>query len=178
MTVTRIEGTIRPQGGEGFAGENYKVIIPEIAKEFPAVQNCGNHRTINVDCLRPPLRKSFADYWTSRIRWEPVAGKETIGSVRHEKYGIIKIQFEHPLGGNRYAAWIIMPEGHGSPYDENEGVEIVAEPKIPDLGRATACAIYIDHKPEAQRPNDFGEPKIEAVLKMPPLHENPAAVPR
>jgi hypothetical protein len=178
MTIARIEGTIRPRGGQGFARPNYKVIIPEIANEFPGVQNCGNHGTINVDCLRPPLRKSFADYWTSRIRWEPVAGKETLGNVRHERYGIINIEFEYPLGGNRYDAWIIMPEGHGYSYDENEGVEIVAEPKIPNLERATACAINIDHRPQIQRPNDFGELKIEYFFKKTPLQENPTAVPR
>jgi hypothetical protein len=178
MILLKVEGIIRLRGGDGLAYENYKVIIPEIAKEFPAVQNCGRHGTINVDSLNPPLRKSFADYWTSRIRWEPVAGKETIGSVRHEKYGLIKIQFGYPLGSDRYDAWIIMPEGHDYPYDEDKGVEIIAEPKIPNLRRGTACAIYFDHKPQTPRPSDFGEPEIEIVVKMPPLHENPTAVPR
>jgi len=69
-----------------------------------------------------------------------------------------------------------MPEGHHAPYDENKGVEIVAEPKIPELQRGTACAIHINHKPQTPRPDDFGEPKI--VFKMPPLRENPMAVPR
>jgi hypothetical protein len=177
--VTKIEGVIKPGGGQGFARENYKVIIPEIAKEFPAVQNCGKHGTINVDSLKPPLRKSFADYWTFGIEWEPVAGKATIGSVRHEKYGLIKIQFEYPLGGDRYDAWAIMPEGHGWSYDENGGVEIIAEPKICDLQRDTACAIYIDHKPQKPRPNDFRYLKIDGVLvDAGPLQENPGAVPR
>jgi hypothetical protein len=103
MTVIKIEGVTKLKGGKGLAKLNYKVIIPEIAKEFPAFQNCGNRGTINVDFLKPPLRKSFADYWTSRIRWKPVAGN--IGTVREEKYGLIKIQFGYPLDANRYDTW-------------------------------------------------------------------------
>jgi hypothetical protein len=76
-----------------------------------------------------------------------------------------------------------MPEGHSWSYNESEdefgGVEIVAEPKIPNLQRGTACAIYIDHKPEKSRPDDLRYLKIDGVLvDGGRLRENPRAVPR
>lgn len=176
MTVTKIEGMIRHSGGQGFARQNYKVMIPEIAKEFPSVKNCGNYGTINVDRLNPPLRKSFADFWTARIRWEPVAGD--LGHVRHEKFGLIKIRFEC-LPSLQYDAWIVLPEGHSYSYNENGGVEIVSETLIPEVNRGAACALYIDHKPEIPRPDDFGAISIEVYpLDQRSLIENSASVPR
>jgi hypothetical protein len=172
--ITKIEGIIKPDGGEGHAHQKYVVMIREIAKHFADVKNCGKHGTINVISLTPPLCKSFADYWTPRIRCEPIAGN--LGVVRHEKYGLIQISFECPPGG-QHSAWIIMPEGHGYSYSENEGVEIIAEPFIPTVRRGASCAIYIDHKPQIPRPNDFGELRIEIVpIDMRRLKENPAAV--
>ena len=82
--TTKIEGIIKPDIGQGFTLENYKVIISEIAKHFDGVKNCGKYGTINVTSLKPPLRKSFADYWTPRIRWKPIMG---IKPERHEMYG-------------------------------------------------------------------------------------------
>jgi hypothetical protein len=118
---------------------------------------------------------AFADYWTTRIRWEAVVGD--LG-IRHEKYGLIKIRFECPPA-EQYDAWIVMPEGHGYSYNENGGVEIVSETFIPEVRPGAACAIYIDHKPTEPRPGDFGGISIEMI----PVHErrlfeNPAAVPR
>ena len=181
--ITKIDGIIRPEGGQGFARENYKKAIgPAIIKEFSALQNCWNHGTINVDFLDPPLRKSFANYWTTRIRWEAVVGD--LG-IRHEKFGLIKIRFECPPAG-QYDAWIVMPEGHGYSYNENGGVEIVSETCIPEVRRGAACAIYIDHKPTEPRPGDFGGISIEIdgnKREIIPVHErrlleNPTAVPR
>ena len=65
--ITKIEGTLDPTGGQGLARRNYTVMIPEIAKHFSDVKNCDRYGTINVIDLSPPLRKSFADYWTPRV---------------------------------------------------------------------------------------------------------------
>jgi hypothetical protein len=174
--ITRISGTIKPEGGQGLARQNYTVMIPEIAKDFPVVKDCGKHGTINVRRLNPPLRKSFADHWTPRITWHPIAGRNEIGEARREIFGFIKIKFEYPLGGQAYDAWVILPEGHRASYSENAGVEIISETLIPDVRRGAACAIYIDHKPSVPRPHNFGEIAYVPV-HMRRLVENPAAVP-
>jgi len=38
--TTKITGTIKPDGGQGFARQNYTVMIAEIAKYFADVENC------------------------------------------------------------------------------------------------------------------------------------------
>jgi hypothetical protein len=172
QVTTKIEGIIKPDIGQGFTLENYKVIISEIAKHFDGVKNCGKYGTINVTSLKPPLRKSFADYWTPRIRWKPIMGMEP---ERHEMYGLIKINFECPPEGKTYEAWIIMPEGYTFSYDENQGVEIILETYISDAKPGAPCAISIDHKPSTPRPSDFGDVVSQHLRR---LIENHAAVPR
>jgi hypothetical protein len=72
-----------------------------------------------------------------------------------------------------------MPEGHSYSYNENGGVEIVSETFIPEVKRGAPCAIYIDHKLESPRPNDFGAISIEVYpLDQRSLKENSASVPR
>jgi hypothetical protein len=55
--VFKIAGRVSPVGGDGLARQNYPHMIAAIAKEFDAVQNFGQHGTINVIDLTPPLCK-------------------------------------------------------------------------------------------------------------------------
>jgi hypothetical protein len=131
-------------------------MIAAIAKEFDAVQNFGQHGTINVIDLTPPLCKCFADYWTGEVVWCPVAGQEKLGKVRPEYFGLIRINFECPVGSDSYDAWAIIVEGHPWAYSENGGVEIIAEAFIAGVKRGERCAIYLNHTPIVPRPPVFG----------------------
>jgi hypothetical protein len=170
--MVKLEGRIDPQGGEGNASKNYKAMIPKAAEHCSEIRNCDKYGTINVIDLSPPLRKSYADCWTPTVIWPPIADIEKLGVTRKEAFGFIKIKFEYPLAGETYDAWIIFPEGHGFTYNEDLGVEIIAEMKVPGIKLGQKCAIHIDHSPSVPRPRAFG-----ANFGYPPFISNPAAVP-
>src|SRR5215470_3729638 len=94
--------------GKGHALKNYRVLIPKIAENYPAVSHCGLFGTINVRLDRP-IDNRHADHWTPQITWSPVAAAS--GRGRLEAFGFIKIQFEY-RPGQISDAWIILPEGH------------------------------------------------------------------
>jgi hypothetical protein len=134
--------------GEGYASQNYKVMIAEIAKEFPAVGHFGQHGTINVR-LETAIETSQADHWTKPVTWNPVAG---LTSPRIEGFGFTKIKFKC-LG--LYDAWMIFPEGHDWTYS-GEGVEVIAA-YIHGVKPGLSCSIHLDHWPLVPRPAWFGE---------------------
>jgi hypothetical protein len=136
--------------GQGHASENYKVMIPEIAKDFPSVADSGLFGTINVSLDRP-FDHSNADHWTPQIAWSPVVGLE---SRRLEAFGFIKIKFE--FLAQQYDAWIIRPEGHAWTYN-GAGVEIIAATKIPGVSYGEVCSFHLDHRPSSPRPAWFGK---------------------
>jgi hypothetical protein len=152
----RITGTIRPEGGDGLARWNYPVLIPRAAVHCPDVANFGKDGTINVE-LDKPLDKGYADCWTPRVTWNPVAGADRIGTTRIEAFGFIKIKFECPIAGDQFLhdAWIVFPEGHPFSY-EGHGIEIIADHWITGAVRGARCAVHVDHAPAIQRPDWFG----------------------
>jgi hypothetical protein len=96
--------------GMGLASENCRVLIAEIAKDFPAVAGCGLFGTINVRLDRP-FDPRHADHWTPQIPWRPVVGLE---KDRMEAFGLIKVKLDYR--DQKYDAWIILPEGHAWTY--------------------------------------------------------------
>jgi hypothetical protein len=137
--------------GQGDASANYKVMIPEIAKDFPLVADCGLFGTINV-LLDSPFDNSNADHWTPQIVWRPVVGFQE--SVRPETFGFIRIKFE--FDAQLYDAWIIRPEGHCWTYN-GLGVEVIAATQIPGVAYGKACSFRLDHTPSSPRPASFGK---------------------
>ena len=144
-------------------------MIPKAAEFCSEIRNCDKYGTINVINLRPPLRETYADCWTPTVIWYPVVDLE---KERPEAFGFIKIKFEYPLSGQTYDAWIIFPEAPLYSYDENQGIEVIAETLIPNMKRGATCAVYIDHVPSMLRPKDFG-----ANFRFPKYTSNSAAVP-
>jgi hypothetical protein len=134
--------------GHGHARENYKVMIPEIAKDFPSVADCGLFGTINVRLDRT-FDHSSADHWTPRIAWWPVVG---LPGPRVEAFGFIKIEFQ--FCAQQYDAWIIRPQGHPWTYD-GAGVKIITDKKIPGVSYGDACSLHLDHDPSGPRPYWF-----------------------
>ena len=102
--MVKLVGTIDPQGGDGKAQANYKVMIPKAAKHCSEIKNCDKYGTINVINLKPPLRKSHADCWTPQFVWHPAVCVEHLGKDRPEAFGFIRIKFECPLGDQPYDA--------------------------------------------------------------------------
>jgi hypothetical protein len=135
--------------GRGRASENYRVMIPEIAKDFPPVADCGQFGTINV-LLDRTFEHNNADHWTPPITWRPVVG---LDSPRTETFGFTKIKFE--FGAQQYDAWIIRPEGHAWTYSCG-GVEIIAATRIPGVSYGEACSFHLEHPPLHPRPALFG----------------------
>ncbi len=131
--------------GWGLASKNYRVMIPEIAKCFPPVANCGLFGTINIDLDQPAIHH-YADYWTPRIIWHPVKGLQ---QTRVESFGFIRVKFEYRR--QKYDAWIILVEWHDWT-NNGKGVEIIADRRIPDISYQERCSIHIDHRPLVPRP--------------------------
>jgi hypothetical protein len=164
-----IRGTIKPDGGQGWARINYPVMIAAAAADCPAIANCGKYGSINVEQLDGCLSKSHADCWTKQITWVPPAG-DIAGTQRPETFGFIKIRFECPIGGATYDAWIILPEGQGYSHRDGVGVEIIADVFIPGVKPGEPCAIHIDHVPLMKRPDWFGK-----IYGFPPYEPAPGA---
>jgi hypothetical protein len=148
-----ITATIIP--GQGSAAANHRRLIPRIAKRFPEVAKCSEFGTINVQLDRP-LGRSHADFWTPHIAWIPVHLSGADRAQRLEAFGFIRIALECPLGGARYAAWIILPEGADLTYC-NDRAEIIAGEFIAGVAYGVRCAVHIDHKPAIAAPSWFGE---------------------
>ena len=152
MTVSKHTGTITQ--GSGNARKHYRITIPKIAEYCSAVANCGQFGTINVE-LDEPLDNSRADYWTPEIAWNPVPGTG-LEENRVEAFGLTKIKFEYPLGGEAYDAWIVLPEGHTWTYN-GEGVEVIADVDIPGIAYGRRCALHLDHTPSSPPPSWLGK---------------------
>jgi hypothetical protein len=152
MTLT-IAATIVP--GQGDAATNHRVLIPRIAARFPEIAKCSSFGTINVQ-LDQPLDRSHADFWTPQIPWIPVQLGSAKTSPRTEGFGFIRIEFECPLGGPNYKAWIILPEGAGLTYHEDRA-EIIAAEFIDGVAYGARCAIHLNHVPAVPAPSWFGE---------------------
>jgi hypothetical protein len=150
MTISITANIIR---GQGNAATNHRVLIPRIAARFPEVAKCGEFGTINVQ-LDYPLDRSHADFWTPHITWIPA--QMTGASYRLEAFGFIRIVFECPLSGERYAAWIILPEGAELTYCEDRA-EIIAGEFIAGVAYGARCAIHIDHELVLPAPPWFGD---------------------
>jgi hypothetical protein len=148
-----ITATIVP--GQGNAAANHRRLIPRIAKHFPEVSWCSEFGTINVQLDRP-LDRSHADFWTPHIPWIPAYLSGADRAQRLEAFGFIRVALECPLGGARYAAWIILPEGADLTYCSDRA-EIIAGELIADVANGARCAVHIDHKPAIAAPAWFGE---------------------
>jgi hypothetical protein len=141
--------------GQGNAATNHRVLIPRIAACFPEVAKCSAFGTLNVQ-LDAPLERSHADFWTPHIAWIPA---QTLGgnrALRLEAFGFIRITFECPIGGPRYAAWIMLPEGSDLTYRADQA-EIITGEFIAAANNAARCAIHLDHVPGLLAPLWFGE---------------------
>jgi hypothetical protein len=152
MTLS-ITATIVP--GQGNASTNHAVLIPRIAARFPEVVKCKAFGTINVH-LDQPLDRSRADFWTSHVPWIPVHLQGAERAQRLEAFGFIRIVLEYPVGGRRYAAWIILPEGSDLTYAEDRA-EIIAGEFIAGVAYGRLCAIHLDHMPAQPAPPWFGQ---------------------
>lgn len=148
-----ITGTIVP--GQGSARENHRRMIPRIAARFPEVANCSRFGTINVR-LDQPLDHSRADFWTPHMTWIPAQMPGAQTAHRIEAFGFTRIGFECPLGGPRYQAWIIMPEGAELTY-RSDSAEVITDLFIPGVAYNARCAIHIDHTPALAAPPWFGD---------------------
>jgi hypothetical protein len=140
--------------GQGNAAGNHRLLIPRIAARFPEVANCSQFGTINVH-LDEALDRSRADFWTPHIAWIPAALPGADRAHRLEAFGFIRIEFEYPLGGRQYPAWIMLPEGSDLTYSDDR-VEIVAGVFIEGVAYGQRCAIHIDHLPAVAAPSWFG----------------------
>jgi hypothetical protein len=154
----RFLGTV--VAGEGYASVNYERLILAAAIYYPAIRNCGQFGTINVD-LDQEIDKSFADYWTPPIYWKPriILGESWDQDLdRQEEFGFVAVKFERLSSGILYDAWIVLPSGHGATY-LNDHVEIVAAELIDGarLQYGARCAIRLDHMPLMPRPSKFGD---------------------
>jgi hypothetical protein len=152
MTIT-IAATIVP--GQGNAAANHRLLIPRIAARFPEVADCSKFGTINVQ-LDQPLDRSRADFWTPQIPWIPTQMPGAERAHRLEAFGFIRIAFEFPLGGPRYAAWIMLPEGSELTYC-GDRAEIITSQFIAGVAYSARCAIHLDHTPALAAPLWFGE---------------------
>jgi hypothetical protein len=152
MTIS-VTGTIMP--GQGNAARNHRALIPRVAARFPEVANCSQFGTINV-FLDEPLDRSRADFWTPQVAWIPAFLPAAESAYRLEAFGFIRIEFECPIGGPAYTAWIILPEGSDLTY-AGDRAEIIADVFVPAVAYGTRCAIRIDHIPAIEPPSWFGE---------------------
>jgi hypothetical protein len=152
MTIS-VTATIIP--GQGNAARNHRLLIPRIAARFPEVANCSQYGTINVQ-LDQSLDRSCADFWTPHIAWIPAYMPGAERAHRLEAFGFIKIAFECPLGGQAYAAWIMLPEGSDLTY-LHDRAEIITDVFVGGVAYGTRCAIHIDHIPAIAAPSWFGE---------------------
>jgi len=140
--------------GQGNAAGNHRLLIPRIAARFPEVANCSQFGTVNVE-LDQALDRSRADFWTPHIAWIPAALPGADRAHRLEAFGFIRIEFECPLGGPQYPAWIMLPEGSDLTYSDDRA-EIVAGVFIEGVAYGQRCAIHIDHLPAVAAPSWFG----------------------
>jgi hypothetical protein len=119
------------------------------------VAKCSEFGTINV-ALDEPLDRRRADFWTPQIAWIPGVMPGAERAHRLEAFGFIRIGFECPLGGARYTAWIMLPEGSVLTYREDRAEIIVGE-FVTSVAYGARCAIHIDHIPAIAAPPWFGE---------------------
>lgn len=154
MRVT-IRITANIVAGQGDAAANHRVLIPRIAAHFAEVANCDAFGTINV-ALDQPLDRSRADFWTPQIAWIPAVMPGAERAHRLEAFGFIRIGFECPLGGARYSAWIMLPEGSQLTYREDRAEIIVGE-LVAGVAYGARSAIQIDHRPVVAAPLWFGK---------------------
>jgi hypothetical protein len=152
MTIT-ITATIVP--GQGDAATNHYVLIPRIAARFPEIAKCSSFGTINLQ-LDEPLDHSHADFWTPQMPWIPVRLAGAARVPRIEAFGFTRIGLECPLGGPKYMAWIIMPEGASLTF-RDDGAEIIVGEFITGVVHGVRCAIHLDHTPTLPAPPWFGE---------------------
>ena len=72
---------------------------------------------------------------TPPIKWRPEAAPE--------KFGILEIKFECPLGSEPRQAWIYLPQN--SPHRHNLfGIEIIAEDLKGSAPEGAHCRIHIE----------------------------------
>ena len=149
---TRVTGTI--VRGEGSAARNHAVLMPLLAKHFPAALDFSGFGTINVQ-LDTPLDKSHADIWTPRVIWHPLHLQDMDGPGRIEMFGFTRIAFEYPPDGALYNSWIMLPEGAPMTYRDDQA-EVIADNLIPGIAEGERCAIRIDSAPSVAAPPSFG----------------------
>jgi hypothetical protein len=83
--------------------------------------------------LKYPLRITDPDHTTGLIQWEP-------GNV--EKFSLTKIDFECPVGGSLYPAWIY--DSHNSPHRFNDYLVEVISQTVPGAAYGVSCRIRLD----------------------------------
>lgn len=124
--------------GLGAASHTIAAQLPKIATLFPEVSGC-HPASINLQ-LEEPLRINNPDFTTPQINWQ-IAQQRSIA----EKFSFLRVQLEHPLGGDHHRAWLYI--AHGSPHCHNLfGVEVIAA-YIADLIPGDRCRLHIPARP-------------------------------
>lgn len=134
--VTTIEATIR--SGLGLGSGSVALQKTALAPLFPEISKCHNG-TIN---LRLDILILNPDLTTPPIQWGPPGSAPEI-------FGIQRIEFEYPVGGRMFTAWVYIP--HLSPhFNDLFSAEIIAA-TISGFKPSARCRIHIP-KPHRLEP--------------------------
>jgi hypothetical protein len=123
-----IDGRIVP-GYQAAAG-NLAKQLPLVQKEFKPVQGC-HPGSINV-LLTCPLRIVDPDFTTTSIQWD---------QNQYEKFNLTEVEFECPIGGWHYKAWIYDPQH--SPHRFNDYITEVISRPITGASYGVQCRIHL-----------------------------------
>jgi hypothetical protein len=128
--ATSIDATI--VRGLGSTAECIGLQIPCLKKYVPGIEKC-HVGSINLR-LDQPLRILNPDVTTPPITW---AGP----SYATEVFSLQSIEFEYPIGGQCYAAWIYIP--HNSPHSNDLFRAEILAASIPGMKILERCRIHI-----------------------------------
>jgi hypothetical protein len=135
MTVS-VEGTVVK--GNGVASKNIASQLPHLIKQYPDIKDIHT-ASINVRLDRP-LRIHRYDHETKISWWDVDEGRP--GFWHPEKFSLLEIDFEFPIGGPTYRAWFYESHDSGRVGDP-VNFEIVSE-KIEGLSYGDRCRIHVD----------------------------------
>ena len=124
--------------GYGVASKNIKFQMAHLVWQFPEIKDIYP-ATINVRLDKPFLNLSY-DHTTLTIPWWDT-DEQRRGDWQYEKFSFLRIEFEYPIDGPRYRAWIFGC--HNSRWFNDElrlTHEVIAE-KVPNLSYNTRCRI-------------------------------------